>query len=307
MTTQVQEAGCLAHGRGPTAGAELHYAYYRPRTWDELSAVLESEPSAQVIAGGTDVMVRVRQRVIRPPALVSLRGIPELHGIAVEGGRIRIGAATPITDVVTHPAVCEMAPVLVQALLRLGSQQIRNVATLGGNLGNASPCADSAPALMVLDASVRIRGRAGSREIAIGSLFAGPGKTCLEPGELISDILIEPAQGARAVFLKKSRVYMDLAQASVAVLVHADGAVCRQVRVAAGAVGPTPLRLTEVEQLVEGKPMTLELLEQVQASASRAIAPISDVRASEAYRRVIVGVFVKRALQQLIGLPGRPS
>lgn len=304
MTIQVEKAGCLVHP-GPSVGAVPRYAYHRPRTWSELSTLLASEPAAQVVAGGTDVMVRVKQRLVRPKALVSLRGVPELRGIEVADRVIRIGAATPLADIIEHAVVRERVPVLVQALQRLGSQQIRNVATLGGNLGNASPCADSAPALLVLGATLRLRRGSSVREIPIEALFASPGSTCLEPGELIADIVVEPVPGARAMFLKKSRVYMDLAQASVAALVCAEGAKCTSIRIAAGAVAPTPLRLTEVERLIEGQRVTPELLDQAQQVASRSIAPISDVRASEGYRRTVVGVFVKRALAGLFDLGGR--
>lgn len=306
MTMRVEKAGCLVHP-GPSEGASAQYAYHRPRSWSELSALLDAEPDARIVAGATDVMVRIRQRTLRPKALISLRGVPELRGIETTARGLRIGAATPIAELLSSVEVKRGAPLLVQALQRLGSQQIRNVATVGGNLGNASPCADSAPALLAMDATLCLRRGNAEREVSIASFFTGPGKTCLQPVELISAVLLQPNPDARSVFLKKSRVFMDLAQASVAVSLHANGNTCQNIRVAAAAVAPTPLRLLDVEQCLEGQTITPALLDRARDLASQSVAPISDVRATEAYRRTIVGVFVKRAIEQLFATEGRRS
>jgi CO/xanthine dehydrogenase FAD-binding subunit len=277
-----------------------HTEYHRPRSLEEALRLRQASPDARYIAGGTDVMVQIRSRnAARPSALVSLSSIPELRGITVDGGA-RIGATTPIHELTAHRALRERYPVLVEAVSRLGSPQIRNVATLGGNLCNASPCADSATPLLVLEARVRLCSAAGQRELPLERLFLGAGQTCLAPSELLTEILLPPpAPTARATFKKKGRVRMDLALASVSVLVELDGDICRRVRIAAGSVAPTPLRLTEVEVLLAGKPLSPELLDAAAALASRSVAPISDLRCSAEYRRQIVGVYVKRALEEL--------
>jgi carbon-monoxide dehydrogenase medium subunit len=207
---------------------------------------------------------------------------------------------TRIVELVEHRALRERYPVLVEAALRLGSPQIRNVATVGGNLCNASPCADTATPLLVLEARVRLRGPAGERELPLEQLFLGAGETALAPGELLAEIvLLPPGPTARATFKKKGRVRMDLALASATVLVELDGAVCRRARVAAGSVAPTPLRLKEVEALLAGQALTADVLAAAGTAAAGAVSPISDVRCTAEYRRQLVAVYVKRALEEL--------
>ncbi|MFQ5844440.1 MAG: FAD binding domain-containing protein, partial [Planctomycetota bacterium] len=185
---------------------------------------------------------------------------------------------------------------------RLGSPQIRNVATVGGNLCRAAPGADLAPPLLVHEARVRLRGAAGSRDLPLEEFMLGPGETCLGPGEVLGAVLLDPPPaGARTVFLKKGRVRMDLSLVSVAVLLELEGKRCRRARVAAGSVAPTPLRLRRVEALLEGRPITPAVAAEARAAAAAEVAPITDVRATESYRRRIAGVFVERALSRLLG------
>lgn len=276
------------------------YEYHRPRSLDEAFHLMETIPGARYVAGGTDLLVSLASRVKKPPALVSLRSIPELEGIEV-GEVTRIGALTTISDLVQHAALRERYPVLVEAARRLGSTQIRNVATLGGNLCNASPCADTATALLVLDARVGIDGPRGRREVPLEQFFLGPGVTSLGPGEIASAILLDPpAPGARATFRKRGRIRVDLAMVSVAVLLVMEGDRCRKARVAAGSVAPTPLRLLEVEARLGGMTVTSEILDALPAVASRSVLPITDIRATAEYRRHIVGVLLGRALKELL-------
>jgi CO/xanthine dehydrogenase FAD-binding subunit len=275
--------------------------YHRPRSLKEALELKAAVPGARVIAGGTDLMVRLRGRELAAPALISLRSIPELAGIREDGG-LRIGAATTFTDLVADPAVARGWPVLVEAAGRVGSRQIRNVGTVGGNLANASPCADSAPPLLVLEAGVRLERAGGSRELPLRDLFVGPGATAMSADEILTEVILpRPERGARAVFLKKGRVKMDLAVASVAVLLVMDGDLCRKARVAAGSVGPTPLRLPEVEAALEGATLTPERVAEAAGIARRGVAPISDVRSTADYRRQVIEVFVRRAIGQLLG------
>jgi carbon-monoxide dehydrogenase medium subunit len=251
------------------------------------------------------LLVRIRDGTERAPSLISLRNIPELRGIEV-GEPTRIGAATPVADLVEHAALGETYPVLVEAARRIGSAQIRNAATIGGNLCNASPCADTAPPLLVLDARVRVEGPAGSREVPLEEFFVAPGETRLAPGEVLTHVLIDrPPPGARARFLKHGRVRMDLALVSVAALLATDEGRATRVRVAAGSVAPRPVRLHRVEELLEGEPVTSDLVAEAGALAREEIAPISDVRASAEYRRDLTEVLTRRALGSLAGEEAR--
>ena len=274
-------------------------AYYKPASLDDAWEIKTRIPEALFIGGGTDLMVKIRKRTVKPPALISLRTIPELRGITA-GASTRIGAMTTISELLLHPELGRHYPVLIEAAERLGSMQIRNVATIGGNLSNCSPCADTALPLLVLDAKVRLQSIEGSREIPIQEFFLGPGKSCLGSDEILTDILLAaPAAGTRAVFFKKGRVRMDLAIASVAALFEMDGEKCKKARLAAGSVGPVPMRLPKVEALFEQSPIDDDTIAKAGRLAADSIAPITDIRSTEDYRRRIIKVFVERAARKI--------
>ncbi len=282
----------------------IRYNYLRPSSIEEALELENKIPGALFIAGGTDMMVKIKNGDVAPSVLVSLRSIAELKGIEENGGT-RIGAMTTISELIEHPTLHKNYPLLIEGAIRHSGPQIRNVATIGGNLCNCSPCADTATPLLVLDAKVRIRNIEGSREMPIEEFFRGPGETCLAGGEILTDILLDPPrEKARAVFMKKGRVKMDLAIASVSVLLEMEGDRCRRARIAAGSVAPVPLRLAKVEKLLEGKAISNEILRKAQRVAAESVAPITDIRAGEEYRRRIVGVYVKRAIERLMGDSG---
>jgi carbon-monoxide dehydrogenase medium subunit len=274
--------------------------YLKPETLEGALRLLEERPGARLVAGGTDLLVRIRKKQIpAPPALISLRNVPELRGIR-ENGRMRIGGATSLSEGLEHTGLVKAYTALAQAARLLGNPQIRNVATFAGNLCNASPAANLAPPLLVLGARAELRGPKGAREVPVEALFLCPGQTCLAPGEVLAAILLDPpAPGACSVFFRKARVLMDLAAASVAVLIEQDGGRIRKARVAAGAVAPTPVRLPKVEALLEGNAVTKSLLAKVQEEAMAGVRPISDLRAGADYRRRLVGVYVRRAVELL--------
>lgn len=279
-------------------------SYFRPATLAEARRLAAEHPGARYIAGGTDLMVRLRDGRARPPALISLRHIedvPELDGIASRGGEITVGALTPVADLAAHPAIAEAHPVLAQAARALGSVQIRNVATVGGNLCNASPCADLAPPLLALEARVCIEGDAGRRELPLEEFFLAPGETRLAVGEVLTAVRIPSRPGARGIFFKHGRVAMDLSLVSVAVVLELDGGRCARAGIAAGSVAPKPLRLRKVEALLDGKTVTGELIAEARAVARAEVAPITDLRTTADYRRHLVGVLVGRALIALTG------
>ncbi len=276
------------------------YDYHRPKTLADAWRLFGETPGARFIAGGTDLMVRLREGKATPRALVSLGGVTELAGIEV-GETTRIGALTRVSDLLAHRALAEAFPALVTAARTLGSVQIRNLATAGGNLCNASPCADLAPPLLVLGARVRIESSAGVREIPLEDFFVAPGQTRLAPGEVLTAILVDqPPPGTRTSFIKKGRVRMDISITSIAVAIEVSGTKCTKARIAAGSVGPRPMRLPRTEKLLEGRDLTPGVLREARARASEEVTPITDVRATEAYRRHLAGVLVERAVASLL-------
>jgi carbon-monoxide dehydrogenase medium subunit len=278
------------------------FDYLRPKALKEALQLKKTIVGAKFISGGTDLLVQIKNRELQPSALISLRSIPELATIEVNGGT-RIGALATISEIIQHPKLGRNYPVLVEAAKNLGSVQIRNVATIGGNLCNCSPCADMALPLLVLEAKVRLQSAKASRDVPLEKFFKGPGESCLASDEILTYILLDPPrQNAKAKFLKKGRVKTDLAVASLAVLLEIEGGRCRKARVAAGSVAPMPLRLHKVETLLEGTVVSKELVAKAQHLAAEIVSPITDVRATEEYRRLIVGVYVKRGLEKILGL-----
>jgi len=278
--------------------------YFRPRSIADALDVWKNSPGARFIAGGTDLLVQIKDGREQPTALVSLRGIDELRAISVDEHQTTIGAQATLTQIAGHIAVQERFPVLCQAISTMASVQIRNVATLGGNLCHASPCADGAPPLVVLGALVRVTSGESTREMAVEDFFTGPGQTRLNPGELVTSIVLDSVeQPQRGAYLKQGRVHVDLALASVAAQLRlgADGETCEHVRVAAGAVAPTPVRLPAVEKLLVGERITVELLDRVYETARDEVRPITDVRATADHRRHISGVLCRRAVERTAG------
>ena len=276
------------------------FSYHKPPTIEDALRLKSEKKGAVYVAGGTDVMVQIKNREILPSALISLRNIPDLARIEINGGA-RIGALTTIADITRHPTLSQSFPILMEAARRIGSVQIRNVATIGGNLCNCSPCADMALSLLVLDAKIRLQSSGATREVPIDDFFRGPGESCLQSDEIMTDILLDRSESSVvSIFKKKGRVKMDLAVASVAVLLYMEGNLCRKARVAAGSVAPVPLRLLKVEELLEGSDLEDKTIRKAQKIAKDSVVPITDIRSTETYRREIVGVFVKECLEQAV-------
>jgi carbon-monoxide dehydrogenase medium subunit len=278
------------------------FDYHRPESLEDAFRLKSELPGARFIAGGTDVMVRIREGRLRPPALISLSRVRELAGIR-HGDEIRIGAMTRVAELLRDEELGRSAPVLALAARTLGGMQVRNLATVGGNLCNASPCADTAPPLLVLDARVVVRSPGSERELPLADFFVAPGETRIGEGEIVSEIRFRrPDARTRATFFKKSRVRMDIAIASLAARVDMDGRRCVVARLAAGSAAPRPMRLPRAEALLEGHDITAELLDELCTVAAAEVEPMTDVRSTEAYRRHVIGVFARRALARLSGL-----
>ncbi len=282
--------------------------YHRARCLDEALELKTGRPDSAWIAGGTDVLVLMKDGAMRAGNLVSILALDELRGIDLEDG-LRFGAAVSVADVLATAGLAERYRALRDALRVFASPQIRNVATVGGNVCRASPGGDSSPALLVHGARLGVHGPGGKRELAIEDLFLGPGETVLGEYDLLTDIhLPPPAVGTRSSFRRLTRVSVDVALVSVAVSVEFedDGRTCRSARVAAGAVAPTPLRLGAVEDLLVGERLDdADLLAQAADLVREGISPITDLRASADYRRQVSGVLCERALKDCV--QGSPS
>jgi len=283
------------------------FRLHRPETLGEALELLGSLEGARPIAGGTDLLVLLRDGAIQARHLVDLGRVEELRYIREEDGAIRIGAATTHAQLLGSELVAAKAPVLQEAAAFMGSVQTRNTGTLGGNLCNASPAADTAPPLLVLGAELTVTALEGPRSIPLGELFAGPKMNSLGPGELLTEIRFPaPPLGSGASFHKLGRRRgFTLSVVNAAAYLEVDGGICRGARVAIGAVAATPLRMTAVERMLEGEKLSRLLMEEAASACRGLVEPIDDVRASAEYRREMSRVLARRALIDAWGRAGR--
>ena len=270
--------------------------YRRAESLDEAVRLLAQAGSAACpIAGGTDLIVE------KDPTIQTLVDVTSLglDFIRLDEKGLVIGAATRIADIGTSSVLGGPYQILAEAARELGTPQIRNMATLGGNLCRPSPAADMAPPLLVLEAILQVVGVRGERRVRIDEFFKGVKKDGLEPGEILAEIHLPPVQkSVGTAFLKKGRVAAgDLSVVSVAAWVskESDGR-CEEARIALGSVAPVPLRVRKAESLLKGKAPNQELLKRVAEEASGEITPISDIRSSSEYRRTLSRALVERAL-----------
>ena len=262
-----------------------------------------AEPGSLPIAGGTDLLVKMRGGLLAPKELIDISNVSELRGIRLSDTHIEIGAAVTEEEIRRHPAIVGDAPLLADVLGELGSVQIRNRGTLGGNLVNASPAADSAIPLLLYGAEVRVASQTGSRPISLSELFVGPGKTSLQPGELVVSIRLPRTGEIWFPFFHKvgKRRALTISIASVGSLLRVESGRIAEARFAAGSVAPTPLRLTHVEHLLKGAELNDRTILDAAAAAAANVSPISDVRATGEYRRLVVAELVERALRSASG------
>ncbi len=284
------------------------FTYLTPTTLGEaINLLAEHGQEARVLAGGTDLLLRIKTGQWQPRCLVNIKRIPELAAISFDpDSGLRLGALVTAADLVRSEVVQTHCPVLAQGAALMASAQIRNLATVGGNLCNAAPSADLAPPLIALDGSVVIAGPQGQRRVPLDEFFLGPGQTVLALGELLVAITLpSPRPGSDAVYLKNSpRQAMDIAVVGVAVAMTRSGgpapdSCCEDVRVVLGAVAPTPLRAQQAETLLRGQTITKERIAETARTAAQAAQPIDDVRGSVWYRRRMVEVLTRRAMLQL--------
>lgn len=275
---------------------------YQPTSVREASRLLkENGPGGWFLAGGTDLVIAIKEKGLVPKYIVDLKKIPGLSGIHENSdGSITIGALATMRDLEVSPLIVKPYPFLAQSAAEVGSIQIRNRATVGGNMANATPSADVAPSLIALNATVKIADPSGERNLLLEEFFRGPGQTVMRPEEILTEITIPNTSRALiGEYIKFSpREMMDLAYVGVAVAFARDEpeSACRDVRIVLGAVAPTPIRARRAESLVEGQILSEDLAARAGEEAASESKPISDVRSSAEYRRAMVRSMTKRAL-----------
>ena len=273
--------------------------YRAVQTVEEALTLLDSPGNVKPIAGGTDLAVVIADGLIEPEMLLDVSAIPALCGIRRSEQGLAIGAAVTIAEIASRN---DLPACLVQGARSIGSPQIRNLATIGGNICNASPCGDTLAPLVALDASFVLASAAGSRTVPAEDFFLGPKKTVLRRGELLMQILIGPScrAGSSAFRMIGKRNGQAISQVNAAVWLTLQDGRIGEVRAAVGSVAPVPLRLRETERILRGSDRTGIEIQKVLESVDREIAPITDVRASVEYRRLVTGALFREALLEAL-------
>jgi carbon-monoxide dehydrogenase medium subunit len=281
--------------------------YVRVSELDEALRLLSRKEDVKVLAGGTDLVVDMKIGRYRPKTVIDISGIKDLRYIVDEGDKVRIGALTRMQDIVESPVIREKLPVLAEAVSMLGSWQIRNMATVGGNLCNASPAADSAPPLLVHEARIKLASIEGTREIPITEFFVGPRKTAMYKTELLQEVIVPyDADFAKSYSYVKlgRRNAFTLSVVAVATVLKVRDRVFEDVRIALNAVAPTPVRARSVESFLKGREVGSEAIEKASELVLNDISPISDVRASAEYRKHASKILVKDTLLKALEKAG---
>jgi CO/xanthine dehydrogenase FAD-binding subunit len=275
-----------------------------PKTLNEAADLLSryGPDGAMVLAGGTDLLVRMKEGIAKPRIVIILEKIDEIKGIKASKGKIRIGSAVTFEEIVRSDIIQSKAPVLAMACEKIGSPQIRNRGTIGGNIANASPCADSVPALAVLEAKVVLASKSGKRKVPVIECFRGPKENAFRADEIISHIEFSaPKKPDHSFYLEKGqRKALSITKLSVAgqIEIDAKGAV-KKARIAYGAVAPTVIRGYAVERFLQGKTLSPDVLKQAETLAQKEVKPIDDIRSTKEYRREVTGVLLRRGLESL--------
>ena len=264
----------------------MPFEYHQPTTIEEAVEALKKHPGAKPLAGGTDLIPKMKQKLIEPKHVVNLKKIPEMGVIEDRGDAVYIGAAVKLSEIEKSETVRRRLPLLSSCVKSIGSVQIRNMGTLGGNVCNASPAADGALGLMALEATVHIAGPGRKRQVEAKDFFEGPGLTVLGEDEIVTGFTVTvPTEDTGTCFISVGRTALDISTISIAVALTMDGDRVKDAKIALGSAAPTPLRLLDVEKQLKGKTLTEKLVEDTARKVSESIKPITDIRATAEYRR----------------------
>lgn len=279
--------------------------YLRPKHMDEVLRILQVRGShAHILAGGTDLLVHLRQASYQPECLVDITALDELRRIRRDDEMVYLGALVTHRQVERDPRLANYAGVLVNACHQVGSVQIRNYGTLGGNLVNASPAGDAILALAVLDAEILLHAAGGERWLPLSEFITGPGITTRCPDELLTTIRFQRLPASACCFFHKvgQRRSVTIAKVSISGMIFLAEGVIQECRIALGAVAPTVLRLPSVERFLCGSSINEQVIQQAADLAADSCAPIDDIRSTVEYRRHMVRVLARRCLQAALGV-----
>lgn len=281
------------------------FEYLEPKSLKEVCGELKQYGSeGKLVAGGTALIIMMKQRLVRPTALISLRSVRGLNQVVADDGGLKLGSLLTHREVETHPLVKRRFPLLAETYRHVATLRVRNMATVGGGLAHADPNQDPPPALIALNASLKAASADGSRVIPIEEFFNDYYETVLKPDEIITEVLIpKPPLNSAGAFIKfLPRTADDYATVSAAVMVTLDKTrkVIDEVRIGLGSVGVTPIRAKGAEAILRGQPVKAEALREAGEKAKGEVDPISDIRGSAGYKKEMVGVFVRRALEQAL-------
>ena len=288
------------------------FEYLEAHTLRQAIGMLQRHgQQARIVAGSTDFLVRWRAGFWHPEYVVNIQHIPGMSRVTFSRRNgLRFGALVTIQTLEQHPAIRQHYPALAAAAASFAGVQVRNLATVGGNICNASPSGDMLPALLAFGAECRVSGPDGHRQVPLDQLFTGPGRTVLAQDEVLTEIALPPpARNTGSLYIKHSpRGAMDIATVGVASALTVDRAgVCTSARIALGAVAPTPLRARAAEEMLQGQILDADMLQAAADQAMSQATPIDDVRGTADYRRQMVGVLTRRTLERAAAdATGRP-
>ena len=278
------------------------FNYLIPQTVAEAASLLAGhKEEAKIIAGGTDLLVMMKERTITPKYVINIKSISAVDFVKWdEKEGLSIGALTKVSTIANSDVIKEKCFSLYEAAESFGTTQVRNMATIGGNICRSSPSADLVPPLLAFDAEVKLVGAGGERVVPLESFFLGPGENVLK-NEILTEIRVQPPKGLYGTAFKKlGRSSEDLAKANCAVRIVVTDGKCEDVRIALGAVAPTPIRAKKAEQALKGKKINAKAIDEAAAKVAEDIAPITDVRSNVEYRTYVSQILVKRLINEVI-------
>lgn len=271
------------------------FEYLAPKTLNEALSLLEKykDKSARVLAGGTDLLVKMKTIDLKTDYLINIKNIPELNFIDTSDG-LRIGAVVPLSHIERIGKVKEGYPALYEGIKSMAAIAVRNMGTIAGNICNASPAADTVPSLIAYSAEIKLVSKRGERTILVEDFIIGVGKTVIEDDEIITQVNIpEMIKNSGSAFSKKGRVKADIAKINLAVYLEREGSICKDCKIVLGSVAVKAIRAKEAEGLLKGQAVSASLIDKIAKEASEEIKPIDDIRSSAEYRSEIARVIVE--------------
>lgn len=278
------------------------FNYHAPGSIGEACKLLKEQGDGAVImAGGTDLLIKIQRGLLKAKTVVSLQEIESIRETTFKKGKgLFIGAMARLTDVANHSTIKKEFPAVAEAALATANVQIRNMGTVVGNLCNAAPSADNAPVLIAMGAVVTLVSLDGERQVPLDDFFLGPGLTVMNEGEILASVFVPvppPNTGVSYQHIS-ARGKVDISAVGVGAMLTMKGETCQTARIVLGAVAPVPMRAVKTEKIIEGKQISKEILERAGVQASKECKPISDVRATAEYRKILVGVLTARAIDE---------